>query len=59
MPTNLTIVFISDGGDNHTSEGSLEKRLNAIYSELIKYNKKINFITIGVGSAFPTFVAMK
>ena len=53
--SNVTILFISDGQDNHIST------LSARMSEL-KGNdgsKRVNFICIGVGPGFPTFISMK
>ena len=53
--SNITIVFISDGEDNNINT------LNARMSELEGNDgtKRINFICIGVGSGFPTFISMK
>ena len=57
MPDNhqITVIFISDGRDDRTS--SLEKRMN----ESLKGNKRlrINFLCLGVGKNFPTFISMK
>lgn len=50
---NVTVVFISDGQDDNS--GTLNERLKAL---TVHAGKKINFISVGVGSGFPTFVAM-
>ncbi len=46
---------MSDGADNAPS--TLKKRLLEMGTEIPK-GKKINFISVGVGSGFPTFIAM-
>ncbi|EAR97525.1 VWA domain CoxE-like protein (macronuclear) [Tetrahymena thermophila SB210] len=53
MGNNVTVVFISDGQDDNNS--TLPNRITKLK---ITHQKKINFISIGVGSGFPTFVAM-
>lgn len=52
----INCSFISDGNDNDLN--SLDKRLTEIMKK-VNTKKKINFLTIGVGKSFPTFVAMK
>ena len=53
--SNVTIVFISDGDDNN------KNTLDARMSELAGNDgtRRINFICIGVGAGFPTFISMK
>lgn len=50
---NITVIFISDGHDDNNS--TLPGRIIKL---AFPHGKKINFISIGVGSGFPTFVAM-
>lgn len=47
---------MSDGADNNV--GTLKQRLENIKIQIDK-KKKINFISIGVGKEFPTFIAMQ
>ena len=51
----VTVLFVSDGRDNNIS--GLEKRLKKLNGNITK--RKINFLTLGIGEQFPTFIAMK
>jgi hypothetical protein len=57
LPTkkNLTIILISDGADNRMT--TLEKRMTSLKGNEKSHN--INFICLGVGAEFPTFVALR
>ncbi|KRX04316.1 hypothetical protein PPERSA_03556 [Pseudocohnilembus persalinus] len=52
----ITIIFVSDGMDNNPN--TIYQRLDALMNQIPR-NKKINFITIGVGNQFPTYLAMQ
>ena len=52
---NLTVLFVSDGGDNNP--GTLDDRLKKLSFQIDK-TKKCNFLCLAVGNGFPTFVAM-
>jgi hypothetical protein len=54
---NVTVIFVSDGGDDN--QATIEKRLEEETRIQIDLKKSINFMTIGVGSGFPTFLSMK
>jgi hypothetical protein len=54
--SSVTVVFISDGEDNN--QGTLEERMSKLKGNSGS-TKRINFICIGVGSGFPTFISMR
>lgn len=53
--SNVTIVFISDGEDNNIN--TLSARMSELEGN--DGSKRVNFICIGVGPGFPTFISMK
>lgn len=53
--SNITVIFISDGEDNNM--GSLQARMSELEGN--DGTRSINFICIGVGPGFPTFISMK
>ncbi|KRX04318.1 hypothetical protein PPERSA_03558 [Pseudocohnilembus persalinus] len=53
---NITVIFVSDGQDNN--QNTIFERLDKLIAYIPKY-KKINFLTIGVGEQFPTYLAMQ
>lgn len=53
--TDVTVLFISDGEDNNLH--TLEKRIAALEGNKGGYH--INFICLGVGSGFPTFISLR
>jgi len=53
--SQVTIVFISDGEDNNAA--TLNTRMDNLKGN--DGSKRINFICIGVGPGFPTFISMK
>jgi len=53
---NVTVIFVSDGADNHVE--TIYQRLDGLFQYIPK-NKKVNFITVGVGEQFPTYLAMQ
>lgn len=53
--SNVTIVFISDGEDNKMD--TLPARMSELNGN--DGTRRINFICIGVGPGFPTFISMK
>lgn len=53
--SNITVIFISDGEDNNI--GSLQARMSELEGN--DGTRRINFICIGVGPGFPTFISMK
>lgn len=52
--SNVTIIFISDGQDNNIK--TLPTRMAELKGN--DGSKRINFICIGVGPGFPTFISM-
>ena len=54
LGTAITVLFISDGQDNQL--GTLETRFKKLKGNL---GKTINFICLGVGAGFPTFISMR
>ncbi len=48
------MIFISDGDDNHA--GTLEERMKTLSGN---QNLKINFLCLGIGKEFPTFISMR
>lgn len=52
---NITVIFVSDGADNRMT--TLEKRMASLKDN--HKNHHINFICLGVGAEFPTFIALK
>lgn len=52
---NVLVIFISDGQDNSTIV--LEKKLSKLQGKPL--DQRIDFICLGIGKDFPTFVAMK
>ena len=57
VTANVTILFISDGNDNDMT--TLQQRLDDEVKGKIDKSKKVNFLSVGVGKEFPTFLAMK
>ncbi|KRX02821.1 hypothetical protein PPERSA_04024 [Pseudocohnilembus persalinus] len=55
---NITVMFVSDGQDSYHSN-NIAKIIELVKKSLPVKQKKINFITVGVGSGFPTFLAME
>ncbi|CAK90707.1 unnamed protein product (macronuclear) [Paramecium tetraurelia] len=53
---NITVIFISDGQDNHvnTIEQRMKQRLKGNVQK-----RNINFICLGIEDEFPTFLAMQ
>ena len=51
----LTVIFISDGHDN--AGGDLKTRLSKLQGN--KDKRRINFLCLGAGSGFPTFISMQ
>ena len=51
---DVTAIFISDGQDNNP--GTFEKRFAKLKGN---GSRPLNFICLGVGSGFPTFISMK
>ncbi len=51
---SITVIFISDGQDNNTR--TLEERMKKLKGNT---NLKINFLCLGVGKGFPTFISMR
>lgn len=53
--SKITVIFISDGEDNNIA--TLPARMSELDGN--DGTKRINFICIGVGPGFPTFISMK
>ena len=53
--SNITVIFISDGHDSKMN--SLKQRLSKLKGNQDKFI--INFLCLGVGKNFPTFISMK
>jgi hypothetical protein len=51
----IAVLFVSDGGDNQ--QATLKTRLQTLKA-FINKKLEINFLSIGVGTGFPTFIAM-
>jgi Mg-chelatase subunit ChlD len=55
---HFTIIFISDGADN--SSHTIKERMENLRKQIVTAEGlRINFICVGVGSGFPTFLAMQ
>lgn len=52
---DITVLFISDGEDNNRH--TLEKRIADLKGNMSIH--RINFICLGVGSGFPTFISLR
>lgn len=53
--TPLTVIFISDGQDSNLN--ALERKFKELKGN---YNRRrLNFICLGIGSSFPTFLSMR
>jgi translation elongation factor EF-1alpha len=52
--TDFTIIFVSDGDD-----GDMRTITKRIQNLTVPMNLRINLICVGIGSGFPTFVAME